>query len=121
MRHTAFALILAASLATLLPAADQQLVNMVMPDAKALAGINVAAARNSPLGTFLLKEASTSGAEFQKFVELTGFNPQTDLEEILVATLGTPSAPVDAAATTRHLGPAAGTMGLILARGTFNI
>ena len=60
---------------------------MVMPDAKVVAGINVASARNSPFGTFLLRQASGSSTELQKFVDLTGFNAQTDLDEILIATL----------------------------------
>src|SRR5262245_48421085 len=52
-----------------LSAADPQLVNMVMPDAKVVAGINVDSARNSPFGTFLLRQASGNNAELQKFVE----------------------------------------------------
>jgi hypothetical protein len=122
MRQIALALILTGSLAISLPAADQQLVNMIMPDAKVLAGINVASARNSPLGTFLLRQASSNSTELQKFIDLTGFNPQTDLDEILVATLGTPAIPdVGGVAATKKLEAAPGTRGLILARGTFNI
>ena len=56
MRQTAFAgLLVLLILAGSLPAADQQLVNMVMPDAKVVAGINVDSARNSPFGTFLFE------------------------------------------------------------------
>ena len=122
MRQITFALILGSFLAQSVPAADQQLVNMVMPDAKIIAGINVDAARNSPLGTFLLSQVPTSSAEFQKFVQATGFNPRTDLQEILVATTGAPAAPADGAALA-----ASGKMsmhalrGLILARGNFNV
>ena len=122
MRQIALALILAGSLAISLPAADQQLVNMVMPEAKVVAGINVASVRNSPLGTFLLRQASTNNADLQKFIDLTGFNPQTDLDEILVATLGTPAIPdVSAVAAGKKLEAAPGTKGLVLARGNFNI
>ena len=89
MRQTAFALIPALFVAASLPAADQQLVNMVMPDAKVIAGINVDSARNSPFGTFLLRQTGGS-SELQKFVQASGFNPQTDLNEVLIATVAAP-------------------------------
>jgi hypothetical protein len=110
MRQTAFALILGSFLAVGLPAADQQLVNMVMPDAKVVAGINVTSARNSPFGTFLLRQMSANNAQVEKFVAVSGFNPQTDLDEVLVATPETPAAP---GTPNVH--------GLVLARGTFNV
>ena len=139
MRHTAFALVLGSLLVANLPAADQQLVNMVMPDAKVVAGINVDSARNSPFGSFLLRQASENNAELQKFIQASGFNPQTDLNEILIATAGAPAkpaepvapaapaapgAPAAPAAPGAHLatrGRAPEMKGLILARGTFNI
>jgi hypothetical protein len=121
MRQTVFALILGSFLAAGLPAADQQLVNMVMPDAKVVAGINVAAVRNSPFGTFLLRQASGTYQELQKFVALTGFNPQTDLDEILIATEGNSSAGSDMALVTGGApAPSSVVHGLVLARGTFN-
>jgi len=91
MRQTACAVVFASFLAASLPGADQQLVNMVMPDAKIVAGINVDTARNSPLGTFLMNQIATSDPSFQKFVDAMGFNPRTDLQEVLVATTGSPA------------------------------
>lgn len=116
MQKTVLALILGSFLAVELPAADPQLVSMVMPDAKVVVGINVASARNSTFGAFLLQQAFGNNAEFQKFVGMLGFNPQTDLEEILIATPGTVSAePAAASVNAENL------HGLILARGTFHI
>jgi len=90
-------------LAGLLPAADPQLVGLLMPDAKVVAGINVEQARNSAFGQFLLARAPGNGQEFQTLAGLTGFDPRTDLRELLMAS------------------PAGGThTGLIVARGVFN-
>ena len=90
-------------LAGLLPAADPQLVGLLMPDAKVVAGINVEQARNSAFGQFLLSRAPGNGQGFQQLAGLTGFDPRTDLREVLMASRG------DASHT-----------GLIVARGVFN-
>src|SRR5713226_10217729 len=89
--------------AGLLPAADQQLVGMLMPDAKVIAGVNVEQARNSPFGQFLLSHVQNGDTAFAKLTATTGFDPRRDLSEVLMATLGQP-----------------GQQGLVLARGTFN-
>jgi hypothetical protein len=120
MRQTAFALVLGSFLVVNLPAADQQLVNMVMPDAKIIAGINVDSARNSPFGTFLLSQLPASEAGFQKFVEASGFNPRTDLQELLMATTGAPATPSDAASKDIVV-PSPQMKGLVMARGNFNL
>ena len=120
MRQTAFALVLGSILSATLPAADQQLLNMVMPDAKIIAGINVDSARNSPLGSFLLSQLPASDPGFQKFVDASGFNPRTDLQELLVATTGAP-ATTPGAATTGAVEFAGQLKGLIMARGNFNV
>ena len=89
-------------------AADPQLLNLVMPDAKVLAGVNVTTAKASPLGQFLLARISASSgadAHLQKLISLTGFDPRTDLAEILAASAADPA----------HPG------GLVLAKGTFNV
>lgn len=120
MRQTAFALVLGSFLAAGLPAADQQLVNMLMPDAKVIAGINVDSARNSPFGTFLLSQIPATDPGFQKFVEASGFNPRTDLQEVLMATAGGHGAQTNAAASPETKALAAAKDGLIMARGNFN-
>ena len=122
MQKTAFALIISTSLAMSLSAADPMLINMVMPDAKIVAGINVDSARNSPFGTFLLHQAADGNPALQKFVSASGFNPQTDLSEILMATPGgaAESADVGGALGGAATAAAAASRGVILARGNFN-
>jgi hypothetical protein len=86
-------------------AADSQLMNLVMPDAKILAGVNVTSAGNSPLGQFLLSKIGLIGGIPQDFITATGFNPLQDVTEILAATAADPSNP----------------SGLVMARGTFPV
>src|ERR1700691_3254289 len=74
-------------------AADSQLMNLVMPDAKILAGVNVTSAENSPLGQFLLSKIGLIGGIPQDFITATGFNPLQDVSEILAATAADPSNP----------------------------
>jgi len=83
-------------------AADSQLMNLVMPDAKILAGVNAASAVASPLGQFVLTKI---GQLPQGFITATGFNPLQDVSEVLAATAADPSNPG----------------GLVLARGTFPV
>ena len=87
----------------LLSAADPQLMNLLMPDAKVIAGVNVEQARNSPFGQFLLSHVQNGDPGLAKLTAATGFDPRHDLSEVLMATLGQP-----------------GQQGLVLARGTFN-
>jgi hypothetical protein len=127
MRQTAFIFLLASCLAATLPAADPQLVNMVMPDAKIIGGINVDSARNSPFGAFLLSHIASSDPSFQKFVEASGFNPTTDLREILAASTAPPATVTPASGTPGASGGMIegvvqpSHLGLILARGTFKV
>lgn len=89
--------------AALLPAADPLLMNLLMPDAKVVAGINVEQAKNSPFGQFLLLRAPTGDQGLAKLTATTGFDPRRDLNEVLMATMGQP-----------------GQQGLVLARGAFD-
>jgi hypothetical protein len=86
-------------------AADPQLLNLVMPDAKILAGVNATTARISPLGQFLNSKIGLAGQEQQQFIAATGFNPLQDVSEVLVATVADPANP----------------SGLLLARGNFPV
>lgn len=107
MRQTAVLKVLAALVAfgSSTFAADPELLSMVMPDAKLLAGANAASTRVSPFGQFILAKAATFGPGSQKFTEATGFDPLQDVSEMLVASTGDVSSP--------HL--------LFLARGKFNV
>ena len=89
--------------AGLLSAADPQLISLLMPDAKVVAGINVDQARNSPLGQFLLSHMQNGDEGFAKLAATIGFDPRRDLREVLMGTVGQP-----------------GQQGLVLARGTFD-
>jgi hypothetical protein len=86
-------------------AADPQLMNMVMPDAKILAGINASNARISPFGQFVISKVAMLGVEPRKFIEATGFDPLQDVVEVLAASTADP----------------AKLSVLLLARGTFNV
>jgi len=87
----------------LLSAADQQLLNLVMPDAKILAGVNVVQAKTSPFGLYLVAQIQGQDKQLQEIEAQTGFDPTRDLHELLLASTG----------TQPH------GSGLTLARGTF--
>ena len=86
-------------------AADPTLLNLVMPDAKVLAGVNVTTASISPLGQFLISKIGLNGQDPQKLIAATGFNPLQDVTEILAATAAHPANP----------------SGLVLASGNFPV
>jgi hypothetical protein len=92
-------------LAGVLPAsaADPQLLNLVMADAKVLAGVNVDQAKGSPFGQYVLSQMQSQNQEMQNLVSQTGFDPTRDVSELLVASNGTQKT------------------GLALARGTFSV
>jgi hypothetical protein len=88
-----------------LSAADSQLLNLVMPDAKVIAGVNVEQAKGTQFGQYILTQIQTHDSDMQKLIDLTGFDPRRDVREVLVASDGTPQAKA----------------GLALARGNFDV
>ena len=88
-----------------LQAADTQLLNLVMPDAKILAGVNVSQAKTSPFGQFVISQLQSQDQRLQDVITKTGFDPRSDLDELLLASNGKQSNP-------SHL---------TLACGTFNV
>src|SRR5665213_3471669 len=104
MRQTALlaALVLCGSSAF---AADPGLMNLVMPDARILAGVNAANAKSSPFGQFVLAKIAQLGGEPQQAIAATGFDPLQDVSEVLAATAAVSSRPE----------------GLLLLRGNFNV
>jgi len=88
-----------------LSAADPQLLNLVMPDAKVLAGVNVEQAKGTQFGQYVLNQLQTHDTEMQQLVALTGFDPRRDVRELLVASDGVPQ----------------GKTGLALAKGNFDV
>src|SRR5436309_12080829 len=70
-------------------AADPQLLNLVMPDAKVLAGVNVDQAKVTPFGLYVLGQMQLQDAHLKELTNLTGFDPTRDVHELLVATTST--------------------------------
>jgi hypothetical protein len=99
------------ALTAVLPAkaADPQLLNLVMPDAKVLAGVNVEQAKTTPFGMYVLSQMQSQNQEMQKLEALTGFDPTRDVRELLVAS----NVANSAAKPEDHTG-------LFLATGNFN-
>src|SRR5579872_2114547 len=95
---------LATTFASVLPAVDPHLMALVMPAANVLAGVNVASAKSTPFGQYVLSQLAPKDQEFQKMAVLTGFDPRQDLIELLAASTGV---------TGSHAG-------LAMATGTFN-
>jgi hypothetical protein len=86
--------------------ADPRLLNLVMPDANTLAGVNVTNAEITPFGQFVLNQLTlSSNDDLQKFITATGFDPRRDVTEILAATSGSLAKPG----------------GLVMALGNFNV
>ena len=83
LQSTLFSLILSASAVF---SADSALLNLVMPEARMVAGMDVERARDSFLGRKLMEQLDTKDAEFGKFVAMTGFDPRRDLREVIIAT-----------------------------------
>jgi hypothetical protein len=86
-------------------AADPALLALLPADAKVVGGMNVTSTSTSPFGQFVLSQMKAGEANFNKFVTATGFDPRTQLQEIVFA--GT-------------IAGAQKGVGLVAARGTFN-
>jgi hypothetical protein len=80
------------------------LLNLVMPDATVVSGMNVDQSVTSPFGQYILSQMQFNDSDFLKFVSATGFDPRKDLHEIVAASPATSS--------TTH-------SALILGRGVF--
>lgn len=91
-------------------AADTQLLNLVMPDAQLMAGVNVTNAETTPFGQYLLTKLTSNDPGLQTFVNQTGFDPTKDVTEVLAASSGT----ITTGTPTTH-------SGLLLAKGFFNV
>lgn len=105
MRCRLFAAVLILCLAGMLPAADPQLLNLALPNAKVLAGANVQQALTSRFGQYLLSRIPASDPGYQEFVNATGLDLARDIREVL-------------ASSTAEKGPHAG---LLTVRGSFDV
>lgn len=89
-------------------AADPALLQMVMPDAQVVAGLQVTQAKNSEFGQYVLAHLSVNNTQLEAFTAETGFDPRQDVSEIVIAGVTS-----SAAGTSNRW--------LILADGTFNV
>ncbi len=86
-------------------AVDPALLQMAPDGAKALAGMQIAQGKQSPLGRYMLQHLGTPGPRAEAWMSQAGFDPRRDLSEILFAATGSSGAV---------------NSGLVLARGTFD-
>jgi len=88
-------------------AADPALLQMVMPDAQVLAGLQVNQAKSSPFGQYVLQHLSVNDTQLGKLASDTGFDPRRDVTEIVLASNWKSDSP--------------GNRWLALADGSFNV
>ena len=99
-----FAALLALPMATW--AADPALLQLVMPDAKVIAGIQVEQTRNSLFGQYVLSHMQVEDGGFKNFIAQTGFDPRRDVSELVIASNWESNSPA--------------SRWLVMARGTFD-
>ena len=92
VRNAIFACLIATAVSS--AAVDPSLLNLVMPDAKFISGIHVEASKNSAFGKYVLSQMRADDPAFTNFIAETGFDPRSDLTEIVVATAGTSDKPL---------------------------
>lgn len=86
--------------------ADAGLLNLVMPEAKVIAGMDVARAKSSPFGQLFMKNMNLRDEDLVRFLALTGFDPARDVTEVVIASVDT--------------NPSAGANSILLVRGNFD-
>ena len=84
-------------------AVDPALLSLTPPDAKVFLGANLSRFLASPIGQMAVAQAQSSQPQIQQFVQMAGFDPFRDFQEILVASPAVEKS----------------NRGLVLVRGTF--
>ena len=107
-RIALFALTVGAAAATHGMAADASMLNLLMPDAKVVTGVDIERTRNSPFGQYFLKQFAGPESGMKKFTEMTGFDPGRDVFELIIASSESGAA------------LSSGTGAVVIARGTFD-
>jgi hypothetical protein len=79
-----FALLLALPLGAF--AADPALLKLVMPDSQVVAGLQVDQAKGSLFGQYVLSHLSVNDTQLGQFTSQTGFDPRSDVSEIVIAS-----------------------------------
>jgi hypothetical protein len=69
-------------------AADSTLLNLVMPNARVVVGINLERIMASPIGQQMNSQIRNSNPEIRQIFEGTGFDPARDLKEVVIAATG---------------------------------
>jgi hypothetical protein len=67
-------------------AADPGLLQLVIPDAQVVAGLQVDQAKSSLFGQYVLSHLSVNDTKLEQFTSETGFDPRHDVTEIVVAS-----------------------------------
>jgi hypothetical protein len=67
-------------------AADPSLLQLVIPDAQVVAGLQVDQAKSSLFGQYVLSHLSVNDTKLEQFTSETGFDPRHDVSEIVVAS-----------------------------------
>ncbi len=102
--------LMSASLGGRALAADGSMLNLLMPDAKFVSGVDVERTRNSPFGQYFLKQIAGQESGLRRFVEMTGVDPRRDVFEIVLASSA------DGAASALS----AGVGSMVIVRGSFD-
>jgi hypothetical protein len=100
-----FAILLALPLGAF--AADPSLLQLAMPDAQVVAGLQVDQAKSSVFGQYVLSHLSVNDTRLEQFTSETGFDPRHDVSEIVIASNWKPNTPDN--------------RWIVAAHGTFNI
>jgi hypothetical protein len=74
-------------------AADPALLQMVMPDAQVVAGLQVDSAKSSAFGQYVLTQLSVNDTKLQEFTAETGFDPRHDVSDLVIASNWKPNTP----------------------------
>jgi hypothetical protein len=94
MRLSGFLLIFAlVTSSTSFAAVDAGLLALVPPDAQVASGVHVDSSRVSPFGQFFLSHLQANSGQLQTIVDQTGFDPRSDVTEVLCASNGNQSQP----------------------------
>lgn len=92
-----FSLFFAAATAAAATGVTPALLNLVMPDATVVSGMNVDQSVASPFGQYILSQMQFNNNEFLQFMTATGFDPRKDLHEIVAASPAASSSSVHTA------------------------
>lgn len=85
MRLFQTAVIALAAASSAWAAADPKLLGLLMPDAQMIAGVHLGQAKASPFGQFVLSQTGPA-AELDKLKAATGFDPRTDMTEMVAGS-----------------------------------